>query len=284
MRLLLSLFDDPLVLENGTDRKSSLLLVDTSTRKKRFINTPVLESKHCGATGMDYSGDWLCLNMLNVEAGAVYSHLYLTHLNTGKTSLFSMTRIQHGMDIVSVYPGQIYINCLGTDSMVGLLFAPTTGRVIREDPHFTLPNSGYGCFKFYSMCNYKNKWYGAIWEDGRGTYNGSVLELSNQRAIFSNCNKPNSIFFNSNHRLCFCEGGSGFVHLGDMTAYISGLPQGIIEDRDSGGYWVATQLNPGSKLVFIGYDGDVIDHMDLGDLRVYRIIEARGAWLNRWYN
>jgi hypothetical protein len=232
---------------------------------------------------MDYSGDWLCANLFNVDESAVSSYLYLTNLNTGKTALFNLKFAHYAHDIVSVYPGQVYVNCIATDTMVGILFSPNTGQLIREDIHFTLPGGGFGCFAFNSMCSYRSKWYASLMMDGKEKYNGTIIEMSNQRAIYSNCNKPNSIFFNANHRLCWCEGGAGAVHLGDMIIYVNGYPQGIIEDRDAGGYWVTTHLCPGTSIIFIRYDGSVsADQIELGDLRVFKMIEAKGAWFSKW--
>lgn len=283
MRLLLSLFDDPVALINEkTTRKSSLLLIDTLSGKKRFINTPVLESPHAGITGLDYSGDWLCANLFNVDGDSVFSYLYLIHMSTGKTSLYELKFAHYAHDLVSVYPGQIYTNCISTDTMVGAVFSPTTGQLIREDVHFTLPNGGFGRFGFNSMCNYRNKWYASLMMDSHDYYNGVVMELSTQRAIYSNVQKPNSIFFNSNHRLCFCEAGAGTVHLGDQIAYVGGYPQGIVEDQNEGGYWVAVHLLPEVALVFVKYNGKVTDNIiPLDDLRVFKMVEVKGKWLNQ---
>ena len=283
MRLLLSLFDDPIVLSEGRiSRKSSLLLIDTSSNKKRFINTPVLESPHAGITGLDYSGDWLCSNLFNVDGDSVFSYLYLTHLTSGKTWLHALSLAHYAHDLVSVYPGQVYTNCISTDTMVGVLFSPVTGNLIREDVHFTLPNGGYGGLGFNSMCNYRSKWYASLMMSADQKYNGVVMELSTQRAIYSSVNKPNSIFFNSNHRLCFCEAGAGYIHLGDIISYVGGYPQGIVEDINEGGYWVAVHLLPETVLVFVQYDGKVTDKIiPLEDLRVFKILEAKGTWLNK---
>jgi hypothetical protein len=109
-----------------------------------------------------------------------------------------------------------------------------------------------------------------------------VMELSTQRAIYSSVNKPNSIFFNANHRLCFCEAGAGYIHLGDIISYVGGYPQGIVEDINEGGYWVAVHLLPETVLVFVQYDGKTTDKIiPLEDLRVFKIIEAKGTWLNK---
>jgi hypothetical protein len=283
MRLLLSLFDDPVALSNEKiSRTSSLLLIDTSSNKKRFIRTPVLESPHAGITGLDYSGDWLCANLFNVDGDSVFSYLYLTHLTTGRTALHELKFAHYAHDLVSVYPGQVYTNCISTDTMVGALFSPATGQIIREDIHFTLPNGGYGRWAFNSMCNYRSKWYASMMMDPDGNYNGVIIELSNQRAIYSNVNKPNSIFFNTNHRLCFCEAGAGKIHLGDQIAHVGGYPQGIVEDQNEGGYWVAVHLLPETALVFVKYNGELTEKIiPLDNLHVFKIVEVKGVWLNQ---
>jgi hypothetical protein len=283
MRLLLSLFDDPVSLTNEkSTRSSSLLLIDTSSSKKRFITTPVLESPHAGITGLDYSGDWLCANLFNVDGDSIYSYLYLTHMGHGKTALHELKFVHYAHDLVSVYPGQVYINCISSDTMVGALFSPATGHLIREDIHFTLPGGGYGGFGFSSMCNYRSKWYASLMLDGNEKPNGVVMEMSTQRAIYSNVKNPNSVFFNSNHRLCFCEAGAGAVHLGDVISHVGGYPQGIVEDVNEGGYWIAVHLLPETALVFVQYNGKVTDKIiSLDNLRVFRIIEVKGAWLNK---
>lgn len=283
MRLLLSLFDDPIALSTEkTLRKSSLLLVDTSLGSVRFIITPVLESPHAGITGLDYSGDWLCANLFNVDGDSVVSYLYLTHLITGRTALHELRFAHYAHDLVSVYPGQIYTNCVATDSMVGVSFSPSTGQIIREDIHFTLPEGGYGRFGFNSLCNYQNKWYASLLMDTYDKFNGSVIELSNQRAVYSNANKPNSVFFNRNHRLCFCEAGEGTVHLGDVISYVSGYPQGIVEDCNEGGYWVAVHLLPETALVFVQYNGKITDKIiPLSNYKIFKILEAKGIWLSK---
>lgn len=281
MRLLLSLFDDPIALSNENfTQKNFLLLVDTISFQRTFINTPILEFPHAGITGMDYSGDWLCANFFSVEDDSICSYLYLINLISGKTFLHDLKFVHYAHDIVSVYPGQTYINCIRTDTMVGVLFSPVTGHLVREDIHFTLPEGGYGKFGFNSMHNYKNKWYAALMMDGQ-SYNGSIMELSNQRAIYSNLNKPNSVIFNCNHRICFCEGGAGKVHIGDMISHVGGYPQGIIEDPNMGGYWVAVHQQPGTSLKFIKYNGSILkESIPLENLNVFRIIESKGKWLS----
>jgi len=115
MKLLLSLFDPPVKsLNKKGKRGSSLLLVDTDLKKHAFVNTPVIAEDTIGVTGMAYSGNWLCCNLfltfINNKSSNISSYLYLINLITGFNCLYDLKISHYSHDIISVYPGKVYIN------------------------------------------------------------------------------------------------------------------------------------------------------------------------------
>jgi hypothetical protein len=259
-----------LLLSRYASHKSKLLftLVDTDTKKTN--NLDISYDRIVGAYGMVYSGDHFCAVLTN-ESGNTF--ILAVHMGTGKKTLLRLNITKFGKDIVSVFPGQFYLASEGTDSLNNISVSPVSFRLIRESVHFNLAKTMEGKLGFNSLSNHKNRWY--------ATTHNAVLELSNYRVIYSDVNDPKSLFFNSYSRLCFIEGESGVLHLGNEVVYMGYSVYSIIEDVSRRGYWVAAG-NGLLKLIFVDYAGNISNNtISIGLYPVFGMVESRD-WVNEF--
>jgi hypothetical protein len=171
--------------------------------------------------------------------------------------------------------------------MNNIVLSPSTNNIMRDVKHYSLDGGGNDKYHATSLINWNRRWYvsyfGLGWKD-EDYSNGAVIELSkNNRIIYSNINQPNSLFFNRNDEMCFCESGKGLFHCGRNIFYVGrGYPRGVIEDRYNNGYWIVTtgEKDPHEttgRLKFFTYEGDYIDDVPLPyGYQIHFIVKAEG--------
>lgn len=256
MRLLLTRFG-----ASGLDKHKLITLIDTETGEIPFIDiVGDLGKNHYIATGVTYSGNWLCIGANSVENSNSYMLLFNFITGTVRTVLLPLS--YNIFDIVSVFPGQLYLNSEGTHSLNNISFSPDTGDLKSDTIHYKLsPHQTL----FSSLCSHQMRWY--------GTTVDSVIELSNNRVIHSGLTIPHSIFFNSYERLCFLELNK--FYCGDDLFYFNKPVSSVYEDTTSAGYWLCSD----EGLFLIDYDGKLIEDtfLSIGDTPVFKIVEVRGC-------
>ena len=258
MRLILTLKPDK--------RKNSyyLLKYDTDTKRSKgvLINNEEI-NKAIQSSGLIYSGNYLCVGIQYEKRN---DQIFLFDIYNDKFVSFNCENSKNIGSIISIYPGKLYLDSQDTNSIVCVDFDSVNLSYLYDSIHYIL-NEEIN-FKIRSLYNYKNTWFVASHERKK------IIDLTNDRSVFSDIYEPNCIFFNSNHRLCFLETGKDLFHCGDDIFKVGFNPTAAIEDRKEGGYWIACN----SSLYFIDYDGEIGDIHDLSEYgsQFNNIIEAEG--------
>lgn len=267
------------------NKDNLLLLVDTETKKIKWIPLNIAETKDIvAAKALCTSGDYLIVSLKTINK---FDKLLIIDVVTEKNTLTNCTKSKdiHGM--VSVFRGRIYCISTGTDSMNNIVLSPSTNNILRDVNHYAYDGvRTENIYHFTSIINWNRRWYvscfGKNWREGSN--NGAIIELSkNNRIVYSNINQPNSLFFNRNDELCFCESGKGLFHCGRNIFYVGGYPRGVIEDHYENGYWIAISaerkdipITP-ARLIFINYKGKIENEIVIPHAYdLYNIIEAEG--------
>lgn len=282
MRLILSCESDDHCVMN---KDNLLLLVNTETKEIKQIPLNINETNDIvAAKAMCMSGDYL---MISLKTTGKFDKLLIIDVVTEKNTLTNCIKSKdiHGM--VSVFRGRVYCISTGTDSMNNIVLSPSTNNIIRDVNHYKYDEGGEDIYHFNSIINWNRRWYvscfGKNWrEDSK---NGAIIELSkNNRIVYSNIDQPNSLFFNRNDKLCFCEGGKGLFHFGRNIIWTgNGYPRGVVEDHYDNGYWIAScgdSVTP--RLKFFNYEGAYLDSVELlHGYSIHNIVEAKG-YLSKW--
>jgi hypothetical protein len=254
MRLLITRFGG----SNRWDTEEWISLVDTDypNSESQFpIYNFSSSYQFQSVTGVDYSGNWLCVG---VNGTNKHSYLFLFDFIDNRNRIVPLENYPI-WDIVSVFPGQLYIN---TENSIVNVSLSDSGELQDETIHYKLP--GYQK-NFRSLCTYRMRWYGGI--------ENAIVEFSNGRVIYSDLVFPSSLFFNSFNRLCFIDRTNIFV-AGDDVFYLDGQAWSVIEDCGKAGYW----FHAGDELVFMDYSGNFSNEMKIGAERSVRMVEARGTF------
>lgn len=284
MRLILSLY--PFGDDSVADKNKLLLLIDTQDERIKYIdlNIETLNDIIC-LKGMCHSGQYL---MISAKTNTKTDRLIIIDVVSGKISSSLMIKSKDVHDMFSVYRGRVYGVSTGTDSINNLVISPATNNLIKDTFHYKFDGFDSGDLHLNSLCNWNRRWYvsyfGNGWKDNNFE-NGAIVELTkNNRKVYSNVNQPNSIFFNRNDELCFCESGNGLFHFGRSIVHVGGYPRGVIEDEIKNGYWIAvsslrTSPDNITRLYFINYDGAIEQRIDLSKYarEIYSIVEAKGC-------
>jgi hypothetical protein len=149
-------------------------------------------------------------------------------------------------------------------------FDPVKLSYLKDEIHFILDETeDYGVT---SLVAFKNIWFVSL------KNKECIFDLSHDRVVFSDTVTPNSLFFNSMERLCFVEESMGKVHCGDDIFYFNKNVWCFMEDENKDGYWLVVGKSIYYNLVFMDYDGDVKDKIDIGKYGYgfNNIIEAKG--------
>lgn len=250
-------------------KKNLLLMVDTETEKIKPIEVPI-KNKHnvLESSGIAYSGEWLAVGLVS-RNGA--SNILISNLYSKETMVFECVTVKNVRTIVSVYPGRLYCN---TDNgMSGINFDPINLSSFEDNMHFVLEDYS----DVSSICTYKNKWFVALPNKKR------IYDLTNDRILFSGMENPSSIVFNSNDRMCFLDSDSkyGRIVCGDDVFYVSGIPSGLVEDLNSGGYWTVVNVASAKNyLTFVDYSGTTRRKIDISGYgtKFNDIMEVRGRF------
>lgn len=275
MRLLLSC-----VNEKGdvTVKDKLILIINTETKEIDWLNLNISESGDLvGTKAIAYSGDYLIVSVVTTKSK---DKLLIIDIVTDKHNISNCSKSKEIHSICSVFRGRFYVCSTGTNAMNQISLSPSTTNIIRDVNHYSFDKDVH----FNSLINWNRRWYASFygegWED-KYFENGAVIELSaNNRKIYSNVNQPNSLFFNRNNELCFCESGRSLFHFGNKIIWTGrGYPRGVIEDKNENGYWIAcSSINKTiSRLKFFNYEGDYLSSIDLPyGYAIYDIVEAEG--------
>lgn len=275
MRLLLSCVNE----KGGVVSKDKLILtVNTETENVDWLNLNISESGDLiGTKAIAYSGDYLIVSVVTTRGK---DKLLIIDIVTDKYNISNCTKSKEIHSICSVFRGRFYVCSTGTNAMNQISLSPSTTNIIRDVNHYSFDKD----IHFNGLINWNRRWYASFYGEGwKEEYfeNGAIIELSaNNRKIYSNINQPNSLFFNRNNELCFCESGRGLFHFGRKIIWTGrGYPRGVIEDKIENGYWIACSSNDKtiSKLKFFNYEGNYLNLINLPyGYAIYDIVEAEG--------
>jgi hypothetical protein len=247
---------------------SLLLKYDTDKRKGEFLGSKdfILKEKPISTSGLVYSGNYLCVgirNKSNANNDIAFFNVYTTEVTIKSCS------VTNGISsIISIYPGKLYADSQNNNSITMIDFDAVNLSYFNDGIHYIIDEGD--TLGINSLCNYKNTWYIACTKRKR------ILDLTNDRIVYSDINYPCSLFFNSNHRLCFIERGQSLLHCGDDIFLTPSNPTTCIEDYNKGGYWLACE----SHLYFMTHKGDITENHDLlkWGTKFNNIIEAKGRF------
>ena len=276
MRLLLSCVHKG---NSVVDKDHLILVVNTETKETKWLNPTVSESNDImGAKSLCMSGDYL---IVSLKTEKKVDKLLIIDVVTKRNNFTNCTKSKDINGMVSVFRGRVYCISTETGAMTNLVLSPSTKNVIRDVNHYVF--DGGDAYYYNSIINWNRRWYvtcfGKGWKDDDFS-NGAIIELSkNNRMVYSNLDQPNSLFFNRNDEMCFCESGRGLFHSGRNIIWTGrGYPKGAIEDPYENGYWIATcgdKTIP--RLKFFNYEGVYSDSVDLPyGYNIHDIIETKG--------
>lgn len=261
MLLLLTLFP--------AEKEKLLLRYNTENEKGHFITdrTGYLNSDIASTSGIIYSGNHLCFGIQSKNS--LKDKIAIYNIYEKQSKIFSCSYSKNIGNIISVYPGKLYLDSKNTNSISSIDFDCVNLTYFNDNIHYALDETkNYG---IQSLCNHNSVWFVAQQKMHR------IVDLTNDRIVFSDIDTPCCLFFNYNHRLCFIERGRNLFHFGDSIVQVGNNPTAAIEDRDAGGYWIAC----GSALQFFDYSGRLTDDRDLSKWGegFNNIIEAEGAFV-----
>lgn len=281
MRLILSCIHD---VNSVTDKDHLLLILNTETSEIDWVKLNIPDRDDIiGSKALCVSGNYLIVSLKTKDK---FDKLIVIDVVNKKNTLTTCLKSKDIHSMVSVFRGRVYCISTGTDSMTNLVLSPSSNNVIRDVNHYTFDEGGSDVFHFNSLINWNRRWYvscfGKNWKDD--ITNGAIIELSkNNRIVYSNINQPNSLFFNRNDEICFCESGKELFHFGKNIINLGGYTRGAIEDRENCGYWVAVSsdrkdipLLP-SRLLLVKYNG-LVDKEIIIDKTydIYNMVKAEG--------
>jgi hypothetical protein len=281
MRLILSCIGD---VNSVTNKDHLVLLLNTKTKEIEWMPLNISEFNGIvGSKALCMSGDYL---MVSLKTKGKADRILVVDVVTKKNRATPCLKSKdiHGM--VSVFRGRVYGISTGTDIMTSIVLSPSTNNIIRDVTHYSFDGGGNDTYHINSIVSWNRRWYvscfGKNWRED--STNGSIIELSkNNRIVYSNIHQPNSLFFNRNDEMCFCESGKGLFHFGRKIVKVGGYPRGVIEDHYDNGYWVALSAERKdiptipARLVFIDNEGIVKDEIVISHTYdIYNIVEAQG--------
>jgi hypothetical protein len=282
MRLILSCLHN---VNSVTDKDHLLLIINTETKEIEFIPLNVSETNDIiGSKGMCMSGDYL---MVSLKTNGKSDKFLIIDVATKRNQLTKCIKSKDVHAMVSVFRGRVYCISTGTDAMNNIVLSPSTNNIMRDVKHYSLDGGGSDIYHATSLINWNRKWYissfGKGWKNNDFS-NGSIIELSkNNRIVYSNIIQPNSLFFNRNDEMCFCESGTGLFHCGRNIIHVGGYPRGVIEDPYEKGYWIALSAERKdiptvpARLIFINHQGLMDNEIIIPHTYdIYSIVEAEG--------
>ena len=246
-----------LILRYDTDREEGNLIGSkklTTSLNKQFKST----------SGLVYSGDTLCIGIQSLINENDYIAFFDCYSENCK--IFKCNFSKNIGNIISLFPGKLYLDSYDINSIVSISFDHVNFLFFDDSLYYNIKDS-----KIKSLCNYKNNWFLAIQNKNK------IIDLSNNRTVFSDIEDPCSLFFNDNHRLCFIEKGRDLFHCGDKIFKVNKNPTTAIKDHYINGYWIVC----GTDLLLIDYyTGNIIVKKDLSNwgIEFNNIVEAKGRF------
>lgn len=166
------------------------------------------------------------------------NHIGIYNMITGDTKLSEIKLGDCISNIVPIFPGRFYASSGKTKQLLAFQFNPHTLEITDEGVHFELVDDSAKHTFFSSVYNFKGRWFGAI-HDRTKHKSGCIIELSNQRIIYSGLCRPCNVFFNKDDRLCFIDYGQSMIVYGDDVFRSNGLiPTAFVEDSEEN-LWIA---------------------------------------------
>jgi hypothetical protein len=282
MQLILSCIHD---VNSVTNKDHLFLLVDTGTSHVEWLSLNIKETNDIiGSKSLCMSGDFLIAALSTTKE---LDSFVIVDVVKKKHTLTDCRKSKNIHGIASVFMGRVYCISTETDSMNNIVFSLSSNKIVRDVNHYSFDEAGIDNYHINSLVNWNRRWYvsyfGKGWKNGDFT-NGAIIELSkNNRAVYSNINQPNSLFFNRRDEMCFCESGKGLFHHGKKITYIGGYLRGAIEDPYNNGYWIGISAerkdipSTPARLIFISYQGIINDEIVLPQTYdIYDIVEAEG--------
>lgn len=242
-----------------------LLNYNTNTKKGKLISVPDLKG-FIKTSGIVYSGNYLCVG---IQYSNINDRIVVFDLYSDEIKIFQCECSKNIGNIISIYPGKLYADSQGTNSISNMDFDAVNLIYFRDNVYYILDE--LFDYKIKSLYNYKNTWFIASQSKSK------IIDLTNNRIVYSDIDNPLCLFFNANHRLCFIENERSLFHCGNNIFKVRDNPTYAIEDCNRGGYWLVCNTD----LVFINYDGDEIEKQDLsifGGTQYFNIIEAKGKF------
>jgi hypothetical protein len=277
MRLLLSCVSNTTAV---SDKDHLVLLVNTKTKETEWLSLNIPQTNDIvGSKGLCMSGDYL---IVSLKTEKKVDRILVIDVVTERARLTNCIKSKDIHGIVSVFRGRVYCISTETSTMTNVVLSPSTYNVIRDVNHYSFNEPG-NTSHYNSIINWNRRWFvscfGKGWRDNDFS-NGAIIELSkNDRIVYSNLDQPNSLFFNRNDEMCFCESGRNLFHFGRKIIWTGkNYPRGVIEDPYENGYWIACCGNSSiSRLKFFNHEGMYLDSLDLPyGYSIYNIVEAEG--------
>jgi hypothetical protein len=245
-----------------SDINRMLFGINTENGKSKSFDLNISNLRHItDCSAMVYSDNFLVLALNTIDetdqllAINLFDNSYIHYVCKCSKNIKSM---------VSVFPGRIYASVAGTNSMNAITFKSNLMSFIDDTIHYQIPNNNV-----HGICCWNNRWYASV--------DGAIIELSNDRVVHSGLQHPTDLFFNYNQRLCFLEYDRSLFHCADDIWYLTHKPVSAIEDRIKGGYWILCDRQKYSQLIFIDYEGDILQRIDLAG-KFSKIVEAQGVY------
>ena len=265
MKILASVYS-----KKNIDKNKLLVTIDTETKKYKFHKLNIIQKDYLGCFGLCYSGDNL---IFSIYRNSLCEDIVMHKLFSSNYFIYQCNISKGVNSIVSVFPGKIYMNSFGSNTINYINFNSETIKIKNEDIYFKINWN----LNINSLYSYRSRWYASLIDKNNI---GVVAELNNDRFVYSYIKNPISVFFNENHRMCFLEKDSGLFHCGDDIWYVGRCPTSVIEDIYSGGYWIASKVNDIYGLSFFDYHGNDQKFIPFNEENclISNMLEARGIF------
>lgn len=249
-------------------KESGLLKFDTETGKALPL-FPLHDVKGVKYTsGIVYSGKYLCFGIHCSNKRYKDKIVIIDIYDLGyRQWVFPCDNVDGIGNIISIYPGKLYLDSCNNNAICCIDFDEVNVSYFDDSIYYILNDKVN--YEIRSLYAYKNTWFIASKKQKK------IIDLTNDRSVFSDIYDPNCIFFNSNHRLCFLESEKGLFHCGDDIFFVGGYPTAAIEDCNKGGYWITSK----HYIWFMDYKGILNCNHDLSQWgkQFNNIIEAKGS-------
>ena len=213
-----------------------LLACTLGMQKGVYLKEKILyEDKNNTIISSAISGDYIIFSM-KVRNNCVYSdkniglnEIGIYNIKTKGCKIYKTKLCKNITSIVPVYPGRFYVSSGKTNALISFQFNLHTLEIESEKIHFELDEKPHNCY-FSSVYNFNGRWFGSLYSIHNDT-SGCVIELSNQRIIYSGLSKPCNVMFNKHERLCFTDFYKMVLIYGDSIFKFKTFPICFVESE-----------------------------------------------------